>query len=265
MIKSIKKNIKQEKITNDNLNKNYLNSDYNNKNKNKNIILTISPIRKQTMNYNCFLSTIQKEKEKININSIIRLKNDLSPNKELMDNETKYKKNNIKDSKKESIIVNKSIFNKSEQEDNNKQKESYINELITEKNMEDKSNDSGSSEIINLDKISEYTLQTETNFGKLLRKKSELSPFYIEILIVFIGLLFLLYKIPKIRQVLINILNKFIIIPIFLKELFCLFVKEIEKYQNTFIILGVFIIIICFYFIFKLLMKKYMQKSSHFI
>lgn len=253
------KDIKQEIITDDNINSYYLNSDYNNNKNNKNIILAISPIKKPKKNYNFMSSTIQKEKEKININSIIKLKNDLNPNEkeELMDNETVNKENNILNKKKESIIENKNIHNSSEQKDLN------INELPTDKNIEDEDNNLGSSsEIINLDIFSEYTLQTETNFGKvLIKKKSELSPFYNEILIIFIGILFLLYKIPKIRLILNNIIKTFIILPFFLKGLFCLFVNEIEKYHDSFIILGFFIIIICLYYIFKLLMKKYMKNN----
>ena len=261
---------------NNNINNNINNNNFNNNNINyendinkNNINLNEIPQEKKKRKFNFILTAIQNEKGKINHKGIEKLKNDLNAKEELI----KYKSennfgNNILPNN-EGLIENHNIYgnqnnNNNNNYDNNKDKQCfYINAEPIEhnyklRNYPDEENNLGtSSEIIELgDQNSEYTLQTGTNIDHLIKKKGKCSLYLIALLLGAAGLLFLLYKSRKLRKFFINLLK---IIPGFFKGLFGMFGAEIEdfleKYNDSYRLLGFIIMLICLWFILRLLFK----------
>lgn len=232
----------------------------------ENIILASTENRK--FKYNFVLSNLLNEKN--NNNDIIKLKNGLNNdhNKErqyYLENQNLILSNkNIQNNEKdESFIENQNIY----YNQNRKDKKSYyiVAEPIENNNKtnnfleeEEENNLGTSSEIIDFDKSSEYTLETGTNIDQLVKKNSKISSFMIAISIGSVGLLFLLYNKKKIRKFLLNFLEK-------LKELdffsgLLIFFRNgiddfLERYNDSYRFLGFLILLICFWIIIKLLMK----------
>ena len=137
----------------------------------------------------------------------------------------------------------------------------YLKAEIIENNMQaqnypDEENNLGtSSEIIDFDK-SEYTIQTGTNIDHIIKKKSKYYPYLVAVLLGAGGLMFVLYKSKKIKEMIIKLLK---FIPNFFKGLFGMFGKEIEdfleKYNDAYRILGDILIVIGIWIVFKLFMK----------
>lgn len=247
------------------MNNNNINYD-NNINKN-NINLNEISQEKPKRKYNFILTAKPNERGKINPKGIEKLKNDLNAKEELI----KYKsEKNLGQNllqNNEGLIENHNIYenqNNNNYDDNNKNKQSfYINAEPIEnndklRNYPDEENNLGtSSEIIELgDQNSEYTLQTGTYFDHLIKKKGKCSPYLIALLLGGAGLLFLLYKSRKLRNFFINLLK---MIPDFFKGLFGVFGGEIEdfleKYNDSYRLLGFIIMLICLWFILRLLFK----------
>ena len=140
----------------------------------------------------------------------------------------------------------KYFYLKAEPIENNNQPQNYPDE---ENNL------GTSSEIIDFDK-SEYTIRTGTNFDSLIKKKSKYCPYLLAVLLGAGGLLFLLYKSKKIREMIINSLKA---VPNFFKGFFGLFGKEIEdfleKYNDAYRFLGDILIIIGIWIVFRLLIR----------
>lgn len=140
----------------------------------------------------------------------------------------------------------KYFYLKAEPIENNNQPQNYPDE---ENNL------GTSSEIIDFDK-SEYTIRTGTNFDSLIKKKSKYCPYLLAVILGAGGLLFLLYKSKKIREIIINSLKA---VPNFFRGLFGLFGKEIEdfleKYNDAYRFLGDILIIIGIWIVFRLLIR----------
>ena len=271
---------------NNNNNNNNLNNENNlNSNNNKNI--DENDKEKPTKKYNFILTSIssKKGKEKLNSNDIAKLKNDLNPQGELIENKTDniIPQNNPIN---EGLLENNLMYenpnqNQNEIEyENNKDKQCFyikaepientnnINNNNNEINYPDEEANLGtSSEFVDIvDHNSEYTLQTGTNVDKLIKKKRKLSPLLVALLLGSAGLLFLLYKFKKLREILLNILK---MIPEFFKGLLGIFGADVEdfleKYNDIYRFLGLIIMIIFLWFLVRMLLKfvvKLMKKKD---
>ena len=120
--------------------------------------------------------------------------------------------------------------------------------------------------MVDYDKESEYSLG---NIKQFIMEKKGLSPFLLAILLGSAGLILLLYKNAKIREFLMNCLKRLTIIPEFLKSLLGIFGPGIsdflEKYNDSYRLLGFIIILFSFWLVFRLLMKfiiKLMKKTK---
>ena len=213
------------------------------------------------------LTSIPTKKGKIDYNDIDKLKNDLISNKE-KDNS----QGNDIGQNNHGLIVNENIYrdeNGNNNNNNNEIKCLVRKEEQPENNMdynpdddeeEDENNLLGnSSQVIDFDKNSEYTLITGTNIDYLVKKKRKISPLLIAVLLGGTGLIYLIYKNKKVRDMILNLLKVFNIVPELLKGFLCAYGGEIEdfleSYEDMFRLLGFFILILFFWVTYRLLMK----------
>lgn len=214
------------------------------------------------------LASIPTKKGKIDYNDIDKLKNDLINNKEKDNSQG----NNI-DQNNNGFIVSENIYGDENGNNNNneikclvKKEEQPENNMDYNPNDDDEDEDEdennilgNSSEVIDFDKNSEYTLITGTNIDYLVKKKKKISPLLIAVLLGGAGLIYLIYKNKKIRDMILNLLKVFNIVPELLKGFLCAFGGEIEdfleSYEDMFRLLGLFASIIFFWISFRLLMK----------
>ena len=213
------------------------------------------------------LTSIPTKKGKIDYNDIDKLKNDLISNKE-KDNS----QGNDIEQNNHGLIVNENIYrdeNGNNNNNNNEIKCLVRKEEQPENNMdynpdddeeEDENNILGnSSQVIDFDKNSEYTLITGTNIDYLVKKKRKISPLLIAVLLGGTGLIYLIYKNKKVRDMILNLLKVFNIVPELLKGFLCAYGGEIEdfleSYEDMFRLLGFFILLLFFWVTYRLLMK----------
>ena len=213
------------------------------------------------------LTSIPTKKGKIDYNDIDKLKNDLISNKE-KDNS----QGNDIEQNNHGLIVNENIYR--DENGNNNNNNNEIKCLVREEEQpenniaynpddeeeEDENNLLGnSSEVIDFDKNSEYTLITGTNIDYLVKKKRKISPLLIAVLLGGTGLIYLIYKNKKVRDMILNLLKVFNIVPELLKGFLCAYGGEIEdfleSYEDMFRLLGFFVLILFFWVTFRLLMK----------
>lgn len=248
----------------------------NNKNKaEQNILLTKDKANKTEEDdiinsYNFILSSILPLGDENTKNDIDLLKKGLEKKEEEEglieydnDNNNPTQLNNQND---RPFIESQNIYgendkngNANDDDDNKKYfylKAEPIENNIQPQNYPDEENNLGtSSEIIDFDK-SEYTIRTGTNIDSIIKKKSKYCPYLLAVLLGAGGLLFLLYKSKKIREMIINLLKA---VPNFFRGLFGLFGKEIEdfleKYNDAYRFLGDILIIIGIWIVFRLFIK----------
>ena len=280
-LKTIDQKLREEPIdkNNDNFNNNQINAENKiiNNNKKNNILITSSldSLDEEIMNYNFVLSTIQvKDKKKVN-KDIAKLKKELNVIKEEKKelNEDNLNQGNKNFQNNAQFIERQNIYgnpDKNDDDDKNKKffylKAEPIENNIQKNNYPDEENNlATSSEIVDFDNNSEYTIKTGTNIDRIVKKSSKLSPILLAILIGSAGLLFLLYTSKTIRNILLNLLKA---IPGFFSALFGSFGKEIEdfleKYNDSYRFLGDLVMIIIFWIIFRFLFKciwKYIKKE----
>ena len=226
--------------------------------------------------YNFILTSRQ---EPIDDKKIDILKKDLESKEEIIEYNDINNNNNIanpiqlSNEKNEPYIDNQNIFgnNKSNENPDENKKYFYLKaepiENNNQINNEEEENNLGtSSEIIDFDKNSEYTIQTGTNFDHIIKKKSKWCPYLLLALLGVGGLMFLLYKSKKLREIIINLLKE---IPNFFKGLFGIFGKDVddflEKYNDSYRLLGDILIILGIWIVFRLLMnflKKLLKKKN---
>ena len=252
---------------------NSLNNDNNNIiNNNNNNNIDETPKEKKSKKYNFILTSKTSEKDK----DIAKLKNDLNPKGELTEFKTE---NQIPPNNpiNEGFIENQNVYENPYLNDieNNKNKQCiYIKAEPIETNNnnqinnypDEEANLGTSSELIELnDHNSEFTLPTGTNIGYLVKKR-KCSPLLIALLLGSAGLLFLLYKCQKLREMLLNILKA---VPDFFKGLLGIFGADIEdfleRYNDIIRLLGLIIMIIFLWFLFRMLLKfvsKLMKKKK---
>lgn len=249
----------------------------NNKNKaEQNILLTKDKANKTEEDdiinsYNFILSSILPLGDENTKNDIDLLKKGLEKKEEDEEGLIEYDNDNnnptqLNDQNDGPFIESQNIYgendkngNANDDDDNKKYfylKAEPIENNIQPQNYPDEENNLGtSSEIIDFDK-SEYTIRTGTNIDSIIKKKSKYCPYLLAVLLGAGGLLFLLYKSKKIREMIINLLKA---VPNFFRGLFGLFGKEIEdfleKYNDAYRFLGDILIIIGIWIVFRLFIK----------
>ena len=255
----------EQKLTSEpyELNDNKLEKDIKKEGNNENIILTSTQNKK--FKYNFILSnTLTEENTK---NDIIKLKNGLNNNyNQERQNDEALPGQNIQNSENEPFIENQNVYYNQNGQD---KKSFYVAAEPIENNPLEQENNLGtSSEIIDIDKSSEYTLETGTNIDHLVKKKSKLPWFLIALGIGSAGLLFLIYKNIKIREFLRNLIEKMKNLDFFggLVGLFKSGINDfLERYNDSYRFFGFLALLIFFWVILKLLMKfvlKRMRKKN---
>lgn len=225
--------------------------DNNNKEEEKPIENNENVEDKSNKKYNFVLGVIDSKKE------------ELKENKEIMkmteeiNNEEKGKNNCDKNTSTSFIIRAEPIIN------NNNQESININEPKSENNLCE------SSQMIENDKSSQYTAFSgisASSLMKLIKDKSKCSPLLMAILLGSCGLFYLIYKKINLKEIIAKCSELFKHRPRFL-EYICSFISTcvedfMERYNDLYRLLGGIICLICFWFIFKLLMKKFMKRRK---
>lgn len=211
--------------------------------------------KKDDNNYN--ISLIPEDKEKKNINDISKLKKDLDGEEGLIDyglENPNQIENNIPNN--QPFIESQNIYHNNNNNNNDGKNESfYVNAEPIENKYQ--INNNTDEEIIDLDKNSEYSIRTGTNIGQIVRKNSKYCPVLIAVLLGAAGLLFLIYKSKKLREIMLGLLKA---IPNFFKELFGMLGQGIddflEKYNDNYRFLGGLIFIFFIWIILRYLFKR---------
>ena len=281
-LKTIEQKLREEP-NNNNFNNNQINEGNEiSKNGGKNNILIttdLDSLDEEIKNYNFVLSCIQVKGKKTDNKDIAKLKKDLNviegKKKELNEDNLNKNQENQNFQNNAQFIESQNIYgNQDKNDDDDKNKKFFylkaepIENNIQNNNYPDEENNlATSSEIVDFDKNSEYTIKTGTNIDRIVRKSSKLCPILLAILLGSAGLLFLLYTSKTIRNILLNLLKA---IPGFFSALFGSFGKEIEdfleKYNDSYRFLGDLVMIIIFWIIFRFLFKciwKYIKKEHN--
>jgi hypothetical protein len=199
---------------------------------------------------------MSSERDKFNSNTDIKkLKSELSGNDD--DVNDYQNEENLKDNSGNNkcfIIKAEPILNSDNKNDKN--------------NSSDEENNLGdSSQMIDIDKSSEYTLKTGTNIDFLIRKKSKFSPLLMGILLGSCALFYMLYKKIKFKEILDKASQLLKKIPGFFNNILsllgALFEDFMERYNDINRLFIGILCIITFWFIFKLLMKKIFQRNKN--
>ena len=205
--------------------------------------------------YDFVLGKISSKNNKINSNKDIKkLKSELSGNDDMNEHQNEE---NIK----ENIDNNKCFIVKAEPILDSDNKNDKNNSSDEENNLGD------SSQIIDIDKYSEYTLKTGTNIDYLIRKKSNFSPLLMGILLGSCALFYMIYKKIKLKEILCQASKVFKKIPEFFNYIFSLISNVLEDFMERYndvtrLLLGI-LCIMSFWFIFRLLMKKIMRRRKN--
>ena len=268
----------------------YINQNNNsNEKKRNNIVLSSAPKNEENNNnnYNYILSN-QQEKDKSNSKEIKNNENEPKDDEEegedlieYSDNE--YKPQEKKDQKHEGFVERQNIYHYSNElnNDNNNEndkdkkgkciflKAEPIEMRVNDENVEVHDDLGTAKKESALHKVSQYTLKILSNFVKSVKKHSKLINNIVIVLLGIGGIIFLFYKCKKIRELLLNLLEKFKIMPECLKGLLPNLGQRIgdflEKYNDIYRLLGDLVMLIIFWIIFKLLMKcvcKSMKKRN---
>ena len=249
-----------------------LEKEINNNNRKNNIIITgLEPLDEEIIKYNFVLSSIPVKDKKTEDKNLAKPKNDFNAINEEKNKIIENNEDNLNQNQKNENIQNNKEFierhniygNQYENNDDDKNKKCFylkaepIENNIQKNNIPDEEkNLETSSEIIDLDKISEYTIKTETNIVQIVRKNSKFCPILLAILLGSAGLLFLLFTSKTIRNILLNLLKT---IPGFFSSLFGTFGEDIvdflEKYNDSYRFLGHLVMIIIIWIVFRIFIK----------
>ena len=209
---------------------------------------------KSNKKYNFVLGVIDSKKKKLKENKEIVKKI------EEINNEEKGKNNDDKNNSTSFIIRAEPIIS------NNNQEKINVNEPKSENNLCE------SSQMIEDDKSSQYTAFSgisgisASSFMKLIKDKSKCSPLLMAILLGSCGLFYLIYKKINLKEIIAKCSELFKHKPRFLENI-CSFISAcmedfMERYDDIYRLLVGIICLICFWFIFKLLMKKFMKRRK---
>ena len=225
--------------------------DNNNKDEEKQIENDENIENKSNKKYNFVLGVIDSKKEEI------KEKKEIMKMTEEINNEEKGKNNCDKNNATSFIIRAEPIIN------NNNQESININEQKSENNLCE------SSQMIEDDKSSQYTAFSgisASSLMKLIKDKSKCSPLLMAILLGSCGLFYLIYKKINLKEIIAKCSELFKHKPRFL-EYICSFISAcfedfMERYNDLYRLLVGIICLIFFWFIFKLLMKKFMKRRK---
>ena len=221
----------------------------NNENKNE------EELNNDNKKYDFIFGKIPSKKDKINTNKDIeKLKSELSGNDDLS-------KEKNEDDLDENNGNNHCFIVKAEPILNSDNKNDINNSSDEENNL------NNSSQMIDIDKSSEYTLQTGTNIDLLIRKKQKFSPLLIGILFGSCAIFYLLYKKIKIKELLSKVPELTKKMPEFFKyimAIICPGLKDfMERYDDIYRLFFGILFIISFWLIFELLVKKIMKSIKN--
>ena len=203
---------------------------------------------KNNNKYNFVLGLLEAKKERLKENKEIKEKSN-----EII-NEDKEKNNYDKNNSTSFIIRAEPIIS------NNNKENININDLNSESNYCE------SSQMIEDDKSSQYTAISASSLIKLIKDKSKCSPLLMGILLGSCGLFYLIYKKINLKEIIAKCSELFKNKPRFL-DYICSFIGScvedfMEKYNDIYRLLVGIICLICFWFIFKILMKKFMKRKK---
>ena len=193
----------------------------------------------------------------------------LEPNNPQNNEDTFGINNNANNNEESHNIVGHKI-NDTSNDDKNKNKTQYSYYVVQAEPIEDNNNrnifdPSNIHDFHDNEQNSEYSLQTENNnYDDLFKNIEKLSPFLIAILLAS-GLLFLLYKNSKLKELLINLLKKiYSFMPNFFKGLLSMFCNGMEDimvpYNDDYRLLAEIIGFIILFFILKIFISFVVKK-----
>ena len=220
----------------------------NNKEKEKSIENEENIENKNNNKYNFVLGLIEAKKEGLKENKEIK------DNSKEINNEEKEKNICDKNNSTSFIIKAEPIIS------NNNKGNININDLNSESNLCE------SSQMIEDDKSSQYTAISASSLIKLIKDKSKCSPLLMGILLGSCGLFYLIYKKINLKEIIAKCSGLFKNKPRFL-DYICSFIGScvedfMERYNDIYRLLVGIICLICFWFIFKLLMKKFLKRRK---
>ena len=206
---------------------------------------------KRYKKYNFVLGVIDSKKEELKENQEI-----IKTTEEII-NEEKGKNNCDKNNSTSFIIRAEPIIS------NNNQENIINNEPKSENNLCE------SSQIIEDDKSSQYTAFSgisASSLMKLIKDKTKCSPLLMAILLGSCGLFYIIYKKINLKEIIAKCSELFKHRPRFL-EYICSFIHVcfedfMERYNDLPRLLVGIICLIFFWFIFKILMKKFMERRK---
>ena len=162
--------------------------------------------------------------------------------------------NDINDNNKCFIIKAEPILNSDNKNDMNN-------------SSDEENNLNNSSQMIDIDKSSEYTLQTGTNIDILIRKKSRFSSLLMGILLGSCALFYFLYKKIKLKEILSKLSQLCKQTPEFLKNILSYigieFKDVFEEYDDANRLFFGILCVISFWSIFKSLMLKLVKRQNN--
>lgn len=162
--------------------------------------------------------------------------------------------NDINDNNKCFIIKAEPILNSDNKNDMNN-------------SSDEENNLNNSSQMIDIDKSSEYTLQTGTNIDILIRKKSRFSSLLMGILLGSCALFYFLYKKIKLKEILSKLSQLCKQTPEFLKNILSYigieFEDVFEEYDDANRLFFGILCVISFWSIFKSLMLKLVKRQNN--
>ncbi len=163
----------------------------------------------------------------------------------------------------------------SDDKNKNKAQNSYF--VVQAEPIEDNNNrnifdPSNIHEMNDNEQNSEYSMQTENdNYDNFFKNIKKFSPFLLLILLASAGLLFLLYKNAKIKEVLINLLRKiFSFVPNFFKGLISMFCSSMDDFMEIYddnnrllgALIGFFILFFILRIFISFIVKKMKEKKE---
>ena len=199
---------------------------------------------------------IEKTKDKCDfVLSVIDPKN-----KEIAKKEDQTDKINIVENSNDKGQNSQSFIIKAEPIMNNNKNEDINNKLIENNNLYEP------SQISDLDKSSQYTSISRISITSLFDKKSKCCPLLMAILLGSCGLFYLLYKKINLKELLAKCANLFKLnngLFNYISSIFGTVLQDfMERYSDIYRLLIGIIIVLFFWFVLKILMKKFMKRRK---
>ena len=200
---------------------------------------------------------IEKTKDKCDfVLSVIDSKNKEIAKKE----EDQTDKINIVENSNDKGQNSQSFIIKAEPIMNNNKNEDINNKLIENNNLYEP------SQISDLDKSSQYTSISRISITSLFDKKSKCCPLLMAILLGSCGLFYLLYKKINLKELLAKCANLFKLnngLFNYISSIFGAVLQDfMERYSDIYRLLIGIIIVLFFWFVLKILMKKFMKRRK---